>query len=237
METKYKWNRKRPKKTNTRKKELVRYDNSSHPQKQFSPSRAAAGTQQPSLACTLTTPHARVLFPKPIPLSNAVWLEKAKDNDDEEKIVQWYKGLLMAYQPFHFLRPQLTATQAQKWRWWQNHSPQHAGGCTGCTWKEQISWAWFLGDAILRIRTCFGFPAEWGTHELQFLGIKLIWRPSQTAWMSLFPLLAFPLGNARYLGQTFSEGKTKVFVTTFLGWIAVIEVHLQQQDFSQLCTV
>lgn len=31
-----KWNRKRQKKTNTRKKQLVLHDNSSHPQKQFS---------------------------------------------------------------------------------------------------------------------------------------------------------------------------------------------------------
>lgn len=107
----------------------------------------------------------------------------------------------------------------------------------GCTWKEQISWAWFLGDAIIRIRTCFGFPAEGGIHELLFLCIEPIWCPSQTAWMPLFPLPALPLESARYLGQTFSEDKIKVFVTTFVGWVTFIEVRLQQQDFSQLCLV
>lgn len=64
-------------------------------------------------AFTLATTRTQVLFPKPISLSNVVWLEKEKDNNDEEKIVQWYKGLLMAYQPFNFQRLQLISTCAQ----------------------------------------------------------------------------------------------------------------------------
>lgn len=50
---------------------------------------------------------------KAISLSNGVWLEKEKDNDDEEKTVQWYRGLLIVYQPFNFLRLQLISTYAQ----------------------------------------------------------------------------------------------------------------------------
>jgi len=40
-------------------------------------------------AFTLAATPTQALFPKPVSLSNAVQLEKEKDNDDEEKTVQW----------------------------------------------------------------------------------------------------------------------------------------------------
>jgi len=106
--------------------------------------------------------------------------------------------------------------------------------CMGCTWKEQMSWAQFLGGAIIRSRTHFGFPAKRVIHELLFFCIKLIWCPSQTAWMPLFLRCHWkvPVTWPNFFGW-----KNKSFCHSFVDWKTVLEVHLQQQDFRQLCTV
>lgn len=60
---------------------------------------------------------------------------------------------------------------------------------------------------------------------------------SQTAQMPPFPFPALPLESAYYLAKLFLMEKQKVFATLLLTEKTVLEVHLQQQDFSQLCTV
>lgn len=106
----------------------------------------------------------------------------------------------------------------------------------GSTWEEHTL-SQMCGRCHYRDQNLLWFPSRERASDLLFLCIRPVWCPSQTAWLLLFPFPAVPLETAHCLGWMFSEGKTRVFVTTFVGWITFTEVCLQQQDFSQICTV
>lgn len=97
---------KRPKKSNSRKKGAGSIWQFQSPSETIFTCHSGGG-EHGSRAC------AQVWFPKPVSFSSVTWLRREKNNDDEEKIVQWYKGFLMVYQPFHFLRLQFVSTYAQ----------------------------------------------------------------------------------------------------------------------------